>query len=163
MTTEDMSEAGDRPRPDGARTALVEIEPGLAVLYGSDVPEGMNVVPFALLGEDKVETLGSSIARATGLANVAAQSLNGATNVQGLVRLAPETLKVLQTAKPLTSGGYNLGTLASNGKIVGQVRWMPAGSAVTAGVLASVGPAVALMAIQSQLNTVIEWDCCTDR
>lgn len=156
MATDPTDISAEHDTHSGPTTALVEIEPGTAVLFGSEVPEGLDVIPFALVGDRNVETLGSSIAQATGLANVAAQSVSGAMNVQGLVRLAPETVKALQTAQPLTSGGYNLGTLASNGKIVSQVRWMPAGSAATAGVVASVGPAIALMAIQAQLNTVIE-------
>lgn len=156
MATDPTATSAERDPHSGTSTALVEIEPGTAILYGSEVPEGLEVTPFALVGGRNVETVGSSIAQATGLANIAAQGVSGVMNVQGLVRLAPETLKALQTAQPLTSGGYNLGTLASNGKIVSQVRWMPAGSAATAGVVASLGPAIALMAIQAQLNTVIE-------
>lgn len=156
MESEDVPGDGGQESPGEPSSALVEIEPGMAVLYGAEPPEGLEILPFALMGDSKVDALGSSIAQAAGFANVAAQGANGLMNAQGLVRLAPETLKALKTAQPLTSGGYNLGTLASNGKIVSQVRWMPAGSAATAGVLASLGPAVALLTIQSQLNTVIE-------
>lgn len=99
--------------------------------------------------------LQSRIVRGTGLANVGLQGLNGMQSVQGLVRLAPETIKLMQAgATPLTSGGANLGTLASGGKIVAQVRWAPAAGASAVGVMAAMGPAIALAAIQFQLASM---------
>jgi hypothetical protein len=52
--------------------------------------------------------------------------------------------------------GWNLGTLASEGKFVAQVRWVPAGAATAASVIASMGPALTLMAIQFQLNQIAD-------
>lgn len=72
------------------------------------------------------------------------------------MRLAPQTLAQLKTAAPIVKDGWNLGTLASEGKFVAQVRWLPAGGATAASVVASVGPALALMAIQVQLNQITE-------
>lgn len=141
---------------DGAdgTASLVEIEPGLAVLYGDRVPPGMELVPFSLMPEKSSADLADAVSKATGVANVAAQGVNGLLQAQGLVRLAPETLKALETARPLATGGWNLGTLASEGKIVAQVRWLPAGGATTASVIASAGPALAMLAIQMQLSEI---------
>ncbi|MFI6678706.1 hypothetical protein [Kribbella sp. NPDC050470] len=75
---------------------------------------------------------------------------------QGLVRLAPQTLEQLKTAAPLVKDGWNLGTLASEGKFVAQVRWVPAGAATAASVIASMAPALTLMAIQFQLNQIAD-------
>lgn len=140
----------------GAATALVEIEPGLAVLYGDHVPDGIEVTPFALIDDRTQASLSDAIAKATGLGNLAAQGVNGAMQAQGLVRLAPETLKLLQTARPLTNAGWNLGTLASEGKIVAQVRWLPAAGASAASVVAALGPAIVMLAIQFQLSAIAD-------
>lgn len=132
----------------------MEIEPGIAVLFGDTIPDGVEVLPFSLLDVHSVDALSGAISQAAGFGNLAAQGVNGALQAQGLVRLAPETLRALQSAQPLTSGGYNLGSLVSEGKIVAQVRWLPATSASVASVAASVGPALALIAIQMQLAAI---------
>jgi hypothetical protein len=108
-----------------------------------------------MLSNSAQSNLQQRIAQGTGLANIGLQGLNGLQSVQGLVRLAPETLKLMQAgATPLTSGGANLGTLASGGKIVAQIRWAPAVGASAVGVLAAMGPAIALAAIQFQLASM---------
>lgn len=92
------------------------------------------------------------ISQGTGLANIGLQGLNGFQSVQGLVKLGPETLAAIRAgAQPLVSGGYNLGALSQGGKIVAQVRWLPATGASVAGVLAALGPAIAVAAIQFQM------------
>lgn len=136
--------------------ALVEIQPGLAVLYGDRVPEGLELIPFTLVDVRAQQSLTNAIAGITNFGNVAAQGIDGLMKAQGMVRLAPQTLKQLETAKPLVSGGWNLGTLASEGKFVAQVRWLPATSATAASVAASVGPGLALLAIQLQLSEISE-------
>lgn len=145
----------DHDPDDEPTTALVEVQPGLAVLYGDHVPDGMDLVPFELLDGRTHDALADSIAKASGLGNLAAQGVNGVMHAQGLVRLAPETLKALQTAKPVVSGGWNLGTLATaNGKFATSVRWLPATGANAASVAASIGPALAMVAIQMQLSQI---------
>lgn len=136
-------------------SALVELLPGLAVLYGDHVPKGLDVTPFALLDHRTRGSLNSAIASASGLGNVAVQGINGVMQAQGLVRLAPQTLKALETARPLVSGGWNLGTLATaNGEFAASVRWLPAAGANAASVAASLGPALAMLAIQMQLSEI---------
>lgn len=121
------------------------------------IAEAWNAEAFPLdrammLSDAAKGDLTHSLVEATGLVNIGLQGLNGLQSVQGLVRLAPETLKLMQAgATPLTSGGANLGTLAANGKIVAQIRWAPAAGAGAVGVLAALGPAIALAAIQFQL------------
>ena len=92
---------------------------------------------------------------ALGVGNVAAQGAQGAITAQGLVRLAPETLQALRTAQPMTSGGWNLGSLVtSKGKIAGSVRWAPATGVQSVTMLAALGPAAALLALQVQLASI---------
>ncbi|MDO5746408.1 MAG: hypothetical protein Q4P66_01935 [Actinomycetaceae bacterium] len=133
--------------------SLVEIEPGLAVLFGDGhIPE-LEVVSFDLLGEHNAKRLKDRLAQGAGLLNLLAQFGQSLSSAQGLVRLSPETMSALKTSIPLTSGGYNLGTLVgADGKFAHSVRWS-SGFGVTQG--AQVSPAMAqasvLMALTVQL------------
>ena len=149
------TEQRDVVRAEGPpSTALVQIDEALAVLYGDRLPTGAEFAPFTLINERTRASISTAIAGATGLGNVVAQGANGILQAQGLMRLAPQTLAQLKTATPLVKDGWNLGTLAGNGKFAAQVRWLPAGGASAASVIASMGPALTLMAIQFQLNQI---------
>lgn len=150
-------EAGEVVDEVAPSTALVQIADELAILYGDHVPDGIEFVPFSLVGEPTRGSMSTAIADVAGFGNTVAQGVNGIMQAQGLVRLAPQTLAQLKTAAPLVKDGWNLGTLASEGKFVAQVRWLPAGGATAASVVASMGPALALMAIQFQLNQIAEF------
>ncbi|GAA1243351.1 hypothetical protein [Oryzihumus leptocrescens] len=149
----DTGEVEDGSEP---ATALVQIADDLAVFFGAQAPDGLDLIPFTLIDEATRASLSSSIANAAGFGNAVAQGVNGMAQAQGLVRLAPQTLEQLKTAAPLVKDGWNLGTLADGGKFVAQVRWLPAAGATAASVIASLGPALTLMAIQFQLNQISE-------
>lgn len=135
--------------------SLVEVSPGLAVLYGESVPEGMELVPFELIPDATSEHLTDQLSVASGLANVVAQGAQGFTNVQGLVKLAPQTVEALSVARPMTSGGWNLGSVVnSKGQITASVRWAPVAGVKSAQVLAALGPAAAMLAMQVQLASI---------
>lgn len=145
----------DRGESGGAPDAtLVEIEPGLAVALGPAPLDGLDLLPFTLLDDGLRAAMTDAVALSLGGANVAAQVAAGALQVQGLVRLAPETLTALQTMRPMVSGGWNLGTLTSGGKIAAQVRWAPAAGAQAGAFVAAIGPALAMVAIQAQIAEV---------
>ncbi len=139
------------------------------VVYGGDLSGGLRELlelqPLTVLPLSQQAALGSAVARSVGATsggaasvgalNVGVQALDGYVKAQGLVRLAPETMSLLRAgAQPLSSAGWNLGTLAVDGKIAAQVRWVPAGTATAAGVLASAGTAMTMLAIQWQLNKI---------
>ena len=112
--------------------------------------------PFPLLPDAVRASLTDAVAKTLGLGNVGAQAAQGVSDARGIIRLAPETLKQMQAgAKPLTSGGQNLGTLVGkDGRIVSQVRWLPAGGQGAVAVLAALGPAAALVAVPFQLAQI---------
>jgi hypothetical protein len=144
--------------PDAAdvspSTALVEFSPGQALVFG-EVPDGLDLVPFRLISSADQRAIANAVAASSSILNVGAQAANALAQAQGLVRLAPETLRALQAgAEPIKSGGYYLGTLRVGNQFSNSVRWLPATGPTVAGVLASVGPAVAMIAIQMQLNEV---------
>lgn len=145
----------DEPQNDEApSSALVEFEDGLAIFFGTEIPDGLEVVPFSFIDEPTLRAVSTAVGNAVGLGSVGAQGINAAMQAQGLVRLAPQTLEALKTATPIVKDGWNLGTLASGGSFTASVRWLPATAATTASVLASMGPAITLMVIQFQLNQI---------
>lgn len=144
----------DATPEDLPTSALVEFEDGLAIFFGNEIPDGLEVTPFTLIDDSTRAAVSTAVGNAVGLGNTAAQAVNGVMQAQGLVRLAPETLAALRTAAPIVKDGWNLGTLAAGGRFAASVRWLPATAATTASVVASMGPAIALMVIQVQLNQI---------
>lgn len=142
------------PANEEPTVSLVEIEPGIAVLFADQPPADLDLIPFEMLSTQAIQGLTDKLVMASGVANLAAQGAQGAVRAQGLVRLAPETLAALKTAQPMTSGGWNLGVLTSQGKFAHVVRWAPAAGPQTASMLSALGPAAALLALQVQLASI---------
>ena len=111
-----------------AELALLEVEPGVAVLFGEAAPEGWDVEPFGL-GDRSDREIVDALSNAVGTANAVAQGLGGFVSAQGLVRLAPETIRNLRTMQTVTKDGYYLGALKESGKFAASVRWAPAAGA----------------------------------
>lgn len=142
------------PQDDDA--VLLEVDDqGTFLVLGNELA-GQETLPLPFLGDRGRGELGRLLRESASALNLAVQALNGYNQVQGLVRLAPETLQALRAgAQPLVKDGWNLGTLANgSGKFTQQVRWLPAGSAGAVSVLASLGPAATLIAIQWQLGKI---------
>ena len=89
-----------------AELALLEVEPGVAVLFGEAAPEGWDVEPFGL-GDPSDREIIDALSNAVGAANAVAQGLGGLVSAQGLVRLSPETLRNLKTMQTMTKDGYS--------------------------------------------------------
>lgn len=143
------------PPSDEPMVSLAEIEPGIAVLFADRPPVDLDLIPFEMLSAQTSQGLIDKLVMASGIGNLMAQGAQGAITAQGLVRLAPETLAALKTAQPMTSGGWNLGALVtSQGKVAHMVRWAPATGPQTASMLAALGPAAALLALQVQMASI---------
>ena len=156
--------ASDNDNENDPSVSLVEIEPGVAVVMGDrplealDLPAEFDceVNPFQLMPPEDMKNLADKISLATGGLNLVAQGVHGVVSARGLVRLALETRKAMESGQqPRTSGGKNLGVLAGkDGKITHQIRWVPANGAKATNFLAALGPAVAALALQAQLASV---------
>lgn len=94
--------------------SLVEITPGFGVLLAPSIPDGFELPEAAIIPERAKHDGTSTVSTLIGAANLSAQALVAQTNLLGIVRVAPGTIKALQTAIPLTSGGENLGTLVDS-------------------------------------------------
>ena len=142
-------------RIDEPTVSLVEIAPGLAVLFADQPPVDLEFTPFEMMSAHASEGLADKLAIASGIGNLAAQGIQGAMSAQGLVRLAPESVQLLKTFQPMMSGGWNLGPIVNNaGKIVAQARYAPVTGVQSAKMLAALGPAAALLALQVQLASI---------
>lgn len=89
--------------------------------------------------------------------NVGLQIARGAYEARGLVRLAPETLQMLQSgARTIQQGGWNIGSLSGpGGQIIHSVRWLPAATSTMAiGLAANAAAGLTLLALQWQLNRI---------
>lgn len=134
--------------------SLVEVGGGMAVLFADRPPSDVELIPFRMMGSRTKKGLVDGLALGSGLANVAVQGAQSAAPVQGLVRLAPQTLEALKTAAPVQSGGWNLGVLATDGKFSHVVRWAPATSVQATTMLSGLGPALVLLEFQVQLAAI---------
>jgi hypothetical protein len=149
----------EKRNEEAPSSALVEFEDGLAIFFGDEIPDGLEVVPFSFIDEGTLRAVSTAVGTAVGLGSVGAQGANAALQAQGLVRLAPQTINALKTATPMVKDGWNLGTLVGGGgggaqAFSASVRWLPATAATTASVVAAMGPAITLMVIQYQLNQI---------
>ncbi|MCG7429843.1 hypothetical protein [Dermacoccus nishinomiyaensis] len=138
-----------------ARGAIIEIEPGVAVVVGDAVPEGVELLPMDLIGPEIRTQMASSAASALGWGNVAVQTASGAVQAQGLLRFAPQSLDLIaKGAQPMMSGGQLTGNLVKDGKIVGHARLIAAGGAQATSIAASAGGALAMVAMQAQMAQI---------
>lgn len=157
-----MSEANE----SSTSTDIVPVEPAATLIPIDDeggflvfgqLPEilQLDVQPVPYLRDEQVRSLADTLANSAGIGNVLIQGWNTYQGSAGLVRLAPQTLAAMKAgATPLTQGGWALGTLTKGGKFAAQVRWAPAGAAGVAAGLAAIGPALALVAVQWQMNKI---------
>ncbi len=153
-STASADAGAEAPAPNAAaELTLLEAAPGVAVLLADTVPVGWEIEPFSL-GERANTEITNAVSNAAGALNLVAQGSQGLVSAQGLVRLAPETLRNLRTMNTIVKDGYNLGVLTRGGKFAAQVRWVPATGVQAATVAASAGPAFALMAISAQLTSL---------
>lgn len=112
---------------------------------------------FPLMTNDVRSSLGQFVESAITSANIGLQLAHGAYEARGLVRLAPETLQMLQSgAKTIQQGGWNIGSLSGpGGQIIHSVRWLPAGvPTIAIGAAANAAAGLALLALQWQLNRI---------
>lgn len=135
-------------------TTLVEVSPGVAVLFG-EIPEGVELLNLPLMPEEDRSALESLVAlggNVASMADVAEQSMQAA---QGLYRMDTISRAVLDTGGKLAQkDGANLGAIFLGGKVERQVRWIRVDAPSLSAVATAAGPAVAMMALQAQLGNI---------
>ncbi|MYV70287.1 hypothetical protein GT043_30965 [Streptomyces sp. SID2131] len=156
----DSPAAGPTTDPDTdmmtASTVLAEVLPGIAVVCG-EVPAELKsgLIDFGLVPAADRKQISAVLASIGNTATVAGNLGNAFTGVQGLYRLGEATQTLLKAGGTLAvKDGANLGAVFANGKIVGQARLIPVTTVSAAQTVASIGPALAMVALQMQLSEI---------
>ncbi|MDP9806466.1 hypothetical protein J2S70_001048 [Trueperella bonasi] len=115
------------------------------------------ILRFEDIPEFQFENIESVISK---VANASTLTGNGITlyqSLKGLYALAPETQMLLGTgAKLSTKGGAKIGSVMKNGKIIAQARFVPVSLAGVGAIMGEIGPAVAMIVIQRQIDRIAE-------
>jgi hypothetical protein len=155
------ADAGDatpeQARDTTASTTLVEVLPGVAVVFG-EVPAALNLdlVDFGLVPAGDRKQISTVLASIAGNgAAVGGNIANAYASAQGLYRVSSATQALLSNGAALAvKDGANLGAVFANGKLVAQARFVPVSAVNAASAAAAIGPAVAMIAIQMQLSRI---------
>lgn len=159
----------DDPTPDSdidsatAPTVLVEVLPGVAVVCGAEVPAELkpDLLDFGIVSAADRKQISTVLAAIGNTATVAGNLGNALASVQGLYRLSAATQAWLNAGATLAvKDGANLGAvlLRSGGRvrIVHAARFEAVTSVRRAQSAASIGPALAMVGLQMQLNEVTD-------
>ena len=127
---------------------IVELPDGYVALF-DQAADG--VAPFDLSLLPDRERLAEALGTA---GNVGTLGGNIAGMLQGVYRVDAATQALLSSGAQLAvKDGANLGAIFMNGKLVAQARFIPV-AATAAGLVAAVGPALAMMALQTMISDV---------
>lgn len=160
-TSEDLSAALVLDEDANIATEIVEVFPGVVAVVGL-IPDELELVlePLnaGLLSAIDHDHIANAIATVGGTAAVGGNLAQAAANMQGLYRMADESKALLDAGGKLAvKDGKNLGTIIlkkGSEKGLAQARFTPAAGLTAAQTAAAVGPALAMLALQTQLNEV---------
>ncbi|MEV4134042.1 hypothetical protein AB0J72_17960 [Dactylosporangium sp. NPDC049742] len=152
----------DDPAPEAdmdsttASTVLAEVLPGVAVVFG-EVPTELkpDLIDFGLVSAADRTRISTFLASIGNTSTVTGNLGNALAGMQGLYRLSSTTQALLKSGGALAvTDGANLGAIFTNGKIVGQARLIPVTAVGAAQLAATIGPALAMIALQMQLSDI---------
>ncbi len=136
-------------------SAIVELSPGTAVVFGS-VPDGLDLIPFRLLQPEDHLAIVDAIAATSPILNVDGRLPSQFTQPKGLVLLDSDTLDAWRSriTPPPSFGDYFL-TTWHVGHLRNQIRWLPSPRNAPSVVLARLDVVVPLLRIQTRLHSVL--------
>lgn len=164
---DEQNHAADSPGTDGepvgsdadsttVSTVLVEALPGIAVVFG-EVPAELrpDLIDFGLVPTADRQRISTFLASVGTTVTAAGNLANAFAGMQGLYRINSATQALLKAGGTLAvKDGANLGAVFLNGKIVAQARFIPVTSVTKAQKASTVGPALAMVALQMQLSEI---------
>ncbi|WP_030226140.1 hypothetical protein [Streptomyces sp. NRRL WC-3626] len=141
---------------DSASTVLVEVLPGVALVAGEVPPElKPDLIDFGIVPAADRKQISAILASIGNAATVAGNLRNAFASVQGLYRLGDTTQALLRSGATLAvKDGANLGTVMVPGRFIAQARLYPVTAVSKAQTAASIGPALAMVALQMMLSEV---------
>ncbi|MEU0174115.1 hypothetical protein ABZ178_12270 [Streptomyces massasporeus] len=158
--TADSTVVDDPPDSDTdsttVSTVLAEVLPGVAVVLG-EVPAELehDLIDFGLVPSADREKISTVLASIGNAATVAGNVANAFAGAQGLYKITTATQALLKAGGTLAvKDGANLGAVFLNGKIIAQARLIPVTAVSTAQTVATLGPALTMVALQMQLSEI---------
>lgn len=150
-------QAHDPDTDPSPSTALVEVLPGVVVVLG-EVPDALklDLIDFGIVPDRDRALLTSNLMSIVGnSATVAGNVGKAIEGAQGLYRVSSATQALLSNGATLAvKDGANLGSMWMNGDLVAQARFIPVSAVSAAALAAAIGPAVAMVAMQMQLQQI---------
>ncbi len=153
----ETSDVEDSDRDGVVTTVLAEVLPGVAVVFG-EVPAAIrpDLLDFGLVSDADRRQISTALASIVGnTATIVANLGSALGNAQGLYSLGAATQQLLNSGATLAvKDGANLGSVWLNGDLVAQARFIPVSAVSAAQLAAAIGPAVAMIGLQMQLNEI---------
>ncbi|MGW0949863.1 hypothetical protein ACWD4O_46075 [Streptomyces sp. NPDC002623] len=137
-------------------TVLVEVLPGVAVVAGEVPPElKPDLIDFGIVPAADRKQISAILASIGNAATVVGNLGNAFAGVQGLYRIDATSQALLNSGAALAvKDGGNLGAVMVPGRILRQVRLYSVNTVSKAQTAASIGPALAMVALQMMLSEV---------
>lgn len=151
-TTQDLEQWD----PNEDDTIIVPLEDDYALVVGPNT-KGLEKIDGSLVGDRALNDLIASIGEGASLSGGAASAANAMQHMSGLYKLDAVTKAQLAAGNALTKAtdGRLIGTVRNaGGQITRQARLIPVSAPQIAGAIAAIGPAVAMVAVQIQLNNI---------
>ncbi|MFD7292170.1 hypothetical protein ACFV9W_02690 [Streptomyces sp. NPDC059897] len=161
------STAGSPARDDSAAEAdtgssaasmvIAEVLPGIAVVFGDKIPAELkpDLLDFGLVSAADRKQISTVLASIGNTATVAGNLGDALASAQGIYRISDATQALLRSGATLAvKDGANLGTVMFQGRFIAQARFIPVTSVSAAQTLATIGPALAMVALQVQLSEI---------
>ena len=142
--------------PNEDDTIIVPLEDDYALVVGPNT-KGLNKIDDSLVGDRALNDLIASIGEGASLSGGAASAVNAIQHMSGLYKLDAVTKAQLAAGNALTktADGRLIGTVRNaGGQITRQARLIPVSAPQIAGAIAAIGPAIAMVAVQMQLNNI---------
>ena len=151
-TTQDLEQWD----PNEDDTIIVPLKDDYALVVGPNT-KGLEKIDGSLVGDRAFNDLIASIGEGASLSGGAASAANAIQHMSGLYKLDAVTKAQLAAGNALTktADGRLIGTVRNaGGQITRQARLIPVSAPQIAGAIAAIGPAVAMVAVQIQLNNI---------
>ena len=142
--------------PNEDDTIIVPLEDDYALVVGPNT-KGLNKIDDSLVGDRALNDLIASIGEGASLSGGAASAVNAIQHMSGLYKLDAVTKAQLAAGNALTktADGRLIGAVRNaGGQITRQARLIPVSAPQIAGAIAAIGPAIAMVAVQMQLNNI---------
>ena len=142
--------------PNEDDTIIVPLDNDHALVVGSNT-KGLEKIDNSLIADRALNDLIASIGEGASLTGGAASAANAIQHMSGLYKLDAVTKAQLAAGNALTktADGQLIGTVRNaSGQISRQARLIPVSAPQIAGAIAAIGPAVAMVAVQMQLNNI---------